>query len=53
MEIKRDDPGRRKNFRARHHCENATDPTKARTWSCRMWQKNKSVSDMTKDKKKK
>lgn len=53
MEIKRDSPKRRKSFRARHHCENATDPTKARTWSCRMWQKNKSVSQMTKNKKKK
>jgi hypothetical protein len=50
MEIKRDDPGRRKNFRARHHCETAKDPTKARTWSCRMWQRGKSVSQMTKGK---
>lgn len=38
MEIKRDDPERRKSFRARHHCD--TDPgpkTKARYWSCKQW----------------
>jgi hypothetical protein len=52
LSIKRDQPGRRKNFRARHHCETAKDPTKPRTWSCRMWQKNKSVSDMLKKKNK-
>ena len=52
MEIKRDSPERRKNFRARHHCETAKDPTKARTWSCRMWQRGKSVSQMTNRKKK-
>lgn len=37
MEIKRDDPKRRKNFRSRHHCENPGPKTKARYWSCRMW----------------
>ena len=52
MEIKRDDPKRRKSFRARHKCDTAKDPTKPRTWSCRMWQKGKSVSDMTSRKKK-
>jgi hypothetical protein len=38
MSIKRDNPERRKSFRARHHCD--TDPgprTKARYWSCRQW----------------
>ena len=34
MEIKRDDPNRRKNFRARHNCENPGPKTKARYWSC-------------------
>ncbi len=37
MEIKRDNPERRKNFRARHNCATAKDPTKPRTWSCRAW----------------
>lgn len=39
MEIKRDDPKRRKNFRARHGCgtPRASDRTKAAYWSCRMW----------------
>ena len=49
MEIKRDDPERRKNFRARHHCENPGPRTKARYWSCRMWEKGKSVSQVTKE----
>jgi hypothetical protein len=41
MEIKRDDPKRRKSFRARHGCgtPKASDRTKARYWSCRMWSK--------------
>ncbi len=37
MEIKRDNPERRKNFRARHNCADKTDRTKAGYWSCRMW----------------
>jgi hypothetical protein len=37
MEIKRDDPERRKNFRARHNCATATDRTTPRYWSCRQW----------------
>ena len=37
MEIKRDDPGRRKNFRARHNCDNPGPKWKARYWSCRNW----------------
>ena len=42
MEIKRDDPARRKNFRARHGCGTgrASDRTKAAYWSCKMWSKN-------------
>ena len=47
MEIKRDDPNRRKNFRARHNCDNPGPKTKARYWSCKMWSK-KSVTQMTK-----
>lgn len=34
MEIKRDDPERRKNFRARHNCDNPGPKWKARYWSC-------------------
>ena len=38
MEIKRDNPERRKSFRARHKCDTAPGPKwKARYWSCRMW----------------
>jgi hypothetical protein len=49
MEIKRDDPERRKNFRARHQCDTNPGPKwKARYWSCRMWESGKSVTDYTK-----
>jgi hypothetical protein len=37
MKIKSNIPGRRKNFRARHNCENPGPKTKARYWSCRQW----------------
>lgn len=37
MEIKRDNPERRKNFRARHNCDNPGPKTKARYWSCKKW----------------
>lgn len=38
MEIKRDDPARRKSFRARHKCDTNPGPKwKARYWSCKMW----------------
>lgn len=37
MEIKRDNPERRKNFRARHNCDDAKDKLSARYWSCRKW----------------
>ena len=48
MEIKRDDPDRRKNFRSRHQCDSNPGPKwKARYWSCRMWEKGKSVSELT------
>jgi hypothetical protein len=49
MEIKRDDPDRRKNFRARHQCDSNPGPKwKARYWSCRMWEGGKSVTQITK-----
>ena len=47
MEIKRDDPARRKSFRARHGCDNPGPKTKAKYWSCKMWSK-KSVTKVTK-----
>jgi hypothetical protein len=37
MEIKRDNPERRKSFRARHKCSQAKDRTTPKYWSCRMW----------------
>lgn len=46
MEIKRDDPERRKSYRARHHCEDPGPRWKANYWSCKMWSKTK-VGDMT------
>ena len=48
MEIKRDDPERRKNFRARHNCDNPGPKYKARYWSCKFWEKGKSVTDLMK-----
>jgi hypothetical protein len=35
--IKKNNPGRRKNFRARHNCDNPGPRTSARYWSCRKW----------------
>jgi hypothetical protein len=37
MKIKKNDPGRRKNFRARHNCDNPGPRWKARYWSCKAW----------------
>ena len=37
MEIKADNPARRKSFRARHNCENPGPKWKARYWSCKAW----------------
>ena len=48
MEIKRDDPENRKNFRARHNCDNPGPKWKARYWSCKFWEKGKTVTDLMK-----
>lgn len=48
MEIRRDDPQARANFRSRMSCDTASDKTSARYWSCRMWEADTSVSEMTK-----
>ena len=45
MEIKRDDPGRLKSFRARHNCDNPGPKTKARYWSCFQWRKGAKVDN--------
>jgi hypothetical protein len=37
MRIKRNIPGRRKSFRARHHCDSPGPKTSARYWSCKKW----------------
>jgi hypothetical protein len=38
VKIKKNNPARRKSFRARHHCDTNPGPRwKARYWSCRKW----------------
>ena len=37
MRIKKNIPGRRKSFRARHNCDNPGPKDKARYWSCKAW----------------
>ena len=46
MEIKRDDPKRRKAFRDRHNCASPGPKWKARYWSCKMWS-SKPVNKIT------
>jgi hypothetical protein len=45
MDIKRDNPSRRKSFRARHNCENPGPKWKPRYWSCRQWRASSPVED--------
>jgi len=47
MEIRRDDPKARKNFRSRHGCDDPGPPNKARYHSCKLWSK-KPVSKLVK-----
>lgn len=49
MEIKRDDPERRKSFRARHNCSDPGPKWKARYWACKTWEKGKTVSDIVEE----
>ena len=49
MEIKRDDPERRKSFRARHNCDNPGPKWKARYWSCKQWRAGKKVQGSEED----
>jgi hypothetical protein len=45
-DIKRDDPGRRKSFRARHGCDVDPGPKwKAKYWSCYQWRAGAKVDD--------
>ena len=37
MKIKKNNPARRKSFRARHNCDNPGPKDKARYWSCKAW----------------
>tara|TARA_R100000315_G_C5197564_1_gene115800 strand:+ start:473 stop:922 length:450 start_codon:yes stop_codon:yes gene_type:complete len=37
MSIKKDNPGARKSFRARHKCDQKKKKTSAGYWSCRKW----------------
>jgi len=37
MKIRKSNPEARKNFRARHNCDNPGPKTKARYWSCKKW----------------
>ena len=48
MEIRRDNPKARANFRSRHSCDTKKDKTTAGYWSCRMWEGGTSVSELTK-----
>ena len=44
LSIKRDNPARRKSFRARHRCDTAKDKTSARYWSCYQWRAGAKVN---------
>lgn len=46
MEIRRDNPEARANFRSRMGCDTETDKTSANYWSCKMWEAGSSVSDV-------
>ena len=45
LSIKRDDPARRKSFRARHNCDNPGPKTKARYWYCYQWRAGAKVNN--------
>lgn len=45
LSIKRDDPARRKAFRARHNCDNPGPKWKARYWSCYQWRAGAKVDN--------
>jgi hypothetical protein len=45
MEIRRDDPKRRKAFRDRHSCDEKKDKFSAGYWSCKQWRAGSKVED--------
>ena len=45
MGINRDDPEKRKSFRARHNCDNPGPKWKARYWSCYQWRASAKVDN--------
>jgi len=45
LSIKRDDPARRRSFRARHNCDNPGPKWKARYWSCYQWRAGAKVDN--------
>ena len=45
LSIKRDNPARRKSFRARHNCDNPEPKWKARYWSCYQWRAGAKVNN--------
>jgi len=45
-EIRRDNPKARASFRARHKCDTAKDKTTPRYWSCKFWEKKKTVREL-------
>ena len=45
LSIKRDDPQKRKSFRARHKCDQKKDKTTPGYWSCYQWRANSPVAD--------
>jgi len=45
LSIKRDDPDRRRSFRARHNCDNPGPKWKARYWSCYQWRSGSKVDN--------
>ena len=45
MTIKKDNPARRRSFRARHNCDNPGPKTKARYWSCYQWRAGAKVNN--------
>jgi hypothetical protein len=45
LSIKRDDPARRRSFRARHNCDNPGPKWKARYWSCYQWRASAKVDN--------
>lgn len=48
MEIRRDNPKARKNFRSRMRCEDPGPKWKPRYWACRFWSSKESVTDLLK-----